>query len=166
MDDPAPQHIPREHRETFERYLALVRLFDEAIAIPGTRWRVGLDFLLGLIPGAGDIAGALAALWGVWLARRMGAPRAVQIRMLGNVALDAAGGAVPVLGDLFDLAFRAHVRNRTLLERWLAAPDKVGRASTLGLVAVLAAVVAVLGLTLTLAVIAIRGIAGLLTGTP
>lgn len=166
MDDPAPQYIPREHQRTFERYLALVRLFDEAIAIPGTRWRVGLDFLLGLIPGAGDIAGALAALWGVWLARRMGAPTAVLVRMLGNVVLDAAGGAVPVLGDLFDLAFRAHVRNRVLLERWLAAPEKVGRASTLGLLAVLAAVVAVLGLTLALTITLIRSIAALLAGTP
>ena len=164
MDDPAPQYIPREHQRTFERYLALVRLFDEAIRIPGTRWRVGLDFLLGLIPGAGDIAGAAAALWGVWLARRMGAPTSVQVRMLGNVALDAAGGTVPVLGDLFDLAFRAHVRNRILLERWLAAPQKVERASTLGLVAVLAAILAVLGLSLALAIAVIRGLAGLLSG--
>jgi hypothetical protein len=164
MDDPAPQYIPREHQRTFERYLALVRLFDEAVRIPGTRWRVGLDFLLGLIPGAGDIAGAAAALWGVWLARRMGAPTAVQVRMLGNVALDAAGGAVPVLGDLFDLAFRAHVRNRILLERWLAAPRTVERASTLGLASVLVAIVAALGLSVALAIAVVRGLAELLSG--
>jgi hypothetical protein len=162
MDDRAPQYIPREHQRTFERYLALVRLFDEAIQIPGTRIRLGLDFLLGLIPGAGDVAGAAAALWGVWLARRMGAPTALQIRMLGNVALDAAGGAIPLLGDLFDLAFRAHVRNRVLLERWLAAPELVGRASRVGLLAAAVGVVAVLGVTVTVAIAALIAMVRLL----
>jgi len=166
MDDPAPQYIPREHQRTFERYLALVRLFDEAVPIPGTRWRVGLDFLLGLIPGAGDVAGAAAALWGVWLARRMGAPAAVQMRMLGNVALDAAGGAIPVFGDLFDLAFRAHVRNLRLLERWLAAPEQVRRATTLGVVAALAAVLVVVGLSFAAAIAIVSGLVQLLTGAP
>lgn len=163
MDDPAPQYIPRDHRRTFERYLALVRLFDDAIPIPGTRWRFGLDFLLGLIPGAGDVAGGLAALWGVWLARQMGAPAAVQIRMLGNVALDIAGGAVPVLGDLFDLAFRAHVRNRVLLEQWLAAPQRVGRASRIGLLAALLGVLVVVGVTVTIALLTLGAIIKLVT---
>jgi hypothetical protein len=163
MDDPAPQYIPREHQRTFERYLALVRLFDDAIGIPGTRLRFGLDFLLGLIPGAGDVAGAMAALWGVWLARRMGAPVAVQIRMLGNVALDAAGGAIPILGDLFDLAFRAHVRNRVLLERWLAAPQRVGRSSRIGLLLAILGVLAVLALTVTLAIAVLGALMNLLT---
>jgi hypothetical protein len=163
MDDPAPQYIPREHQRTFERYLALVRLFDEAIRIPGTRVSFGLDFLLGLVPGAGDVAGAMAALWGVWLARQMGAPAAVQIRMLGNVALDAAGGAIPVLGDLFDLAFRAQVRNRILLERWLAAPKSVERASRIGLLAAVLGVLAVLALTVTLALTVLGALIKLLT---
>ena len=162
MEERAPQYIPREHRRTFERYLALVRLFDDAIPIPGTRVRFGLDFLLGLIPGVGDIAGAAAALWGVWLARRMGAPVAPQIRMLGNVALDTAAGAIPVIGDLFDLAFRAHVRNRALLERWLAAPEQVGRASRLGLVAAVLGVLAVLGLTVFVAFAVLQALFGLL----
>lgn len=162
MDERAPQYIPREHRRTFERYLALVRLFDDAIPIPGTRLRFGLDFLLGLIPGAGDIAGAVAALWGVWLARRMGVPVAVQIRMLGNIALDAAAGSIPVIGDLFDLAFRAQVRNRALLERWLAAPGQVGRASRAGLVAAVLGVLAVLGVAVFVAFAAVQALFGLL----
>jgi hypothetical protein len=163
MDERAPQYIPRQHQRDFERYLALVRLFDEAIQIPGTRWRFGLDFLLGLIPGAGDVAGAMAALWGVWLARQIGAPPAVQIRMLGNVALDAVGGAIPVLGDLFDLAFRAHVRNRVLLERWLADPVRVGRASRIGLLLATLGVLVVLGLTITLALAVLGAIIKLVT---
>lgn len=131
MGDPAPQYIPREHVETFARYQRLVRLFEDAVRVPGTNWRIGLDALLGLVPGLGDLAGAAAATYGVWLARRMGAPASLQVRMMGNVAIDALGGALPVLGDVFDIAFRAQVRNRRLLEEWLAAPRSVARRSQL-----------------------------------
>jgi hypothetical protein len=83
--------------------------------------------------------------------------------MLGNVALDAAGGAIPVLGDLFDLAFRAQVRNRILLERWLAAPKSVERASRIGLLAAVLGVLAVLALTVTLALTVLGALIKLLT---
>lgn len=164
MAEPEPQHIPRAHVATFERYQQLVRLFEQAFRVPGTNWRFGLDALLGLIPGLGDLIGAVAAGYGVWLARRMGAPAALQIRMLGNVALDAFGGAVPVIGDLFDLAFKAQVRNRVLLERWLAAPERVARSSQLGVLAAVVAVLGVLAASVWLAAIALRALFGLLGG--
>src|SRR5258708_12515184 len=75
---------------------------DAGIRIPGTSVRFGLDPILGLIPGAGDAAGAVLAGWILVEALRMGASRATVLRIAGNVALDATLGAVPVLGDIFD----------------------------------------------------------------
>ncbi len=164
MAESGPQYIPREHVASFERYQRLVRLFEQAFRIPGTNWRFGIDALLGLIPGLGDLAGALAAGYGVWLARRMGAPAALQVRMLGNVALDALGGAVPLLGDLFDFAFKAQLRNRALLEGWLAAPQRVARSSQLVVLAAVVAVTGVLVASVGLAAWTLRALLGLVSG--
>ena len=88
--------------------------------MPGTRFRFGLDGLAGLLPGAGDAVMSAVSLYIVWEARNMGAPTSLLARMLANVALDTAGGAVPFLGDLFDVAFKANLRNLALLEGWVA----------------------------------------------
>jgi len=101
---------------------------DAGIRIPGTNLRFGLDPILGLIPGAGDAAGAVLAGWILVEALRMGASRATVLRIAGNVALDAALGAVPVLGDIFDFAWKANLRNVALLERHLAGPAQAARA--------------------------------------
>jgi hypothetical protein len=94
---------------------ALAGWLDGLFTVPGTRMRVGLDSLLGLIPGVGDVAGLV--LGGVIFVEslRVGAPRSVLARMLANLVVDAVGGAVPVLGDLFDFGYRAHARNAKLL---------------------------------------------------
>jgi len=89
---------------------------------------LGLDPILGLIPGIGDAAGAVLAAWILVEAFRMGASRATLARMAGNVALDAGLGAIPVLGDIFDFAWKANLRNVTLLERHLAGPAQARRA--------------------------------------
>ncbi|MEZ5487897.1 MAG: DUF4112 domain-containing protein [Steroidobacteraceae bacterium] len=129
----------------------MAQLFDHAFRIPGTNWRFGLDPLLGLLPGIGDLLGAAFAAYGIALARRMGVPVAVQLRMIANVVLDATLGSVPVAGDLFDATFKAHQRNHALLERWLEQPQRIERTSRLALWAVPAAaalaIVVVLGLT-------------------
>jgi len=101
---------------------------DAGIRIPGTNLRFGLDPILGLIPGAGDAAGAVLAGWILVEAIRLGASRATVIRIAGNVALDAAVGAVPLIGDIFDFAWKANLRNVALLERHLAAPARAQRA--------------------------------------
>ena len=133
------------------RYTFLTHLLDQAFRVPGTRWRFGLDAIVGLVPGAGDVAGALVGLYGVWVARQLGAPASLLLRMLGNLAVDAIVGAVPLLGDLFDFAYKPHVRNVVLIERWLASPGRVRRRSTLMLlvipVALIAIVVGVIWLT-------------------
>ena len=101
---------------------------DAGIRIPGTSLRFGLDPILGLIPGAGDAAGAVLAGWILIEAVRLGASRATLLRIAGNVALDAGLGAVPLLGDIFDFAWKANLRNVTLLERHLTAPVRAERA--------------------------------------
>ena len=101
---------------------------DAGIRIPGTNLRFGLDPILGLIPGFGDAAGAVLAGWILVEAIRLGASRATLVRIAGNVALDAGLGAVPIVGDIFDFAWKANLRNVGLLERHLAAPDRAGRA--------------------------------------
>ncbi len=159
MDDPVPQYIPREHLEAWRRHRALARLFDQAFRVPGTNWRFGLDPLLGLFPGAGDLLGAAFAGYGILLARRMGAPAPVQLRMIANVALDATLGAVPLAGDLFDAAFKAQQRNHRLLERWLETPRRVERWSLLALLAVPLAAVLTIAAVVAIAVAAVYFVA-------
>jgi hypothetical protein len=102
-----------------ERYTIIANLLDQAWRVPGTKLRFGLDPILGLIPGVGDLATAVLGAYGVIVARQLGAPKHVQVRMLLNLGIDALAGSVPVLGDLFDFGFKAHVRNRVLLEKWI-----------------------------------------------
>jgi hypothetical protein len=101
---------------------------DAGFRIPGTNLRFGLDPILGLIPGGGDAAGAVLAGWIVIEAVRLGASRATLLRIAGNVALDAAVGAVPFIGDIFDFAWKANLWNVALLERHLAAPGRAEHA--------------------------------------
>jgi len=120
---------------------------DAGIRIPGTNVRFGLDPILGLIPGFGDTAGAILAGWILVEAVRLGASRATVIRIAGNVALDAAVGAVPLVGDIFDFAWKANLRNVALVERHLAAPDRAERADrSFVLLVVCGVVVMALGL--------------------
>lgn len=105
-----------------ERLIVLTRLLDSAVAIPGLRTRVGLDALLGLLPGVGDLIGGALGLYLVLEARQLGASRWLQARMVGNLLLDAAVGTVPLAGDLFDVFFKAHQRNLRLLQEELGEP--------------------------------------------
>ena len=116
------------HRD-LQRVRALARILDTAIAIPGTRVRLGADALLGLIPGAGDALSAGIAAYPVLVAVRHRLPRTVVLRLMGNIALDALAGSVPLLGDLFDIGFKANVRNQRLIERYAAEPTSTARES-------------------------------------
>jgi hypothetical protein len=131
-----------------ERRLAdvrrLARWLDAAIEIPGTGIRIGIDPLLGLVPGLGDLAGTVLGAWIVVVAQRLGAPSSVLARMGLNLAIDALVGAVPVVGDVFDVAWRANMRNAELLDAWSRAPTTARRSSR-ALVAVI--VIAVLLVT-------------------
>lgn len=110
----------RDRSRDFERLDRLATLLDNSIRIPGTRIRVGLDGLIGLVPGIGDSLMLLAGLYVVLRARMLGAPMSIILQMLVNLALDFVVGSVPVLGDLFDIAFKANIRNVDLLRDWLS----------------------------------------------
>ncbi len=114
---------------SLERVRSMSRLLDTAIRVPGTNMRFGLDALIGLIPGVGDVVGAGMSGFIILTAARLGAPPSVLVRMLANAGLDAIVGAVPLAGDLFDVAWRANTRNAALLERHLEAPAATKRAS-------------------------------------
>jgi Domain of unknown function (DUF4112) len=110
--------MPRE----LERLKRLSRLLDSAIAIPGTRYRFGLDAIVGLVPGIGDAIGAIFSIYIIFQAARLGASKAVLARMIGNVGVDTIVGEIPLLGDLFDVGFQANIRNLSLLEHHLQRP--------------------------------------------
>ncbi|HEX6434954.1 MAG TPA: DUF4112 domain-containing protein [Gemmatimonadales bacterium] len=112
-----------------ERLRTLTRLLDSAIQIPGTRYRIGLDAIVGVVPGIGDVIGAFFSAFLVWQAARMGVSTATLVRMLGNMALDTIVGEVPLLGDLFDAGFKSNTRNLALLEGHLARPAATSRGS-------------------------------------
>lgn len=104
------------------RIRRLAWLLDNSIPVPGTPWRIGLDPLLGLVPGLGDLLGAALSGWILVEGERMGAGRATLLRMLWNVLVEVAIGAVPILGDIFDAGWKANAKNVALLERHLATP--------------------------------------------
>jgi hypothetical protein len=133
-ENPAPEDgAGKQDLRGLERLRLVTQLFDQAFTIPGTKWRFGLDALFGLVPGLGDIAGGIVAVYALRVARSLRAPPEIQLHMLSNIALDALVGMIPLLGDLFDFAFKAQTRNLVLLERWLESPQRQTRRSKRGL---------------------------------
>jgi uncharacterized protein DUF4112 len=98
----------------------LARLLDNSIPVPGTSWKVGLDPIIGLIPGIGDLIGAVISGYIILEAARAEVPTLTLVRMLGNVGVDTLLGAIPALGDVFDAGWKANMRNVALLERHFA----------------------------------------------
>lgn len=140
----------------------LARVMDEAVRVPGTNVRFGLDALIGLVPGVGDLAGAAIAGYIVLAGIRQGAPASVLLHMLFNVAIDTIGGAVPIIGDLFDVGWRANARNVALLERHVAAPGETRAASRGVVVIVILGLVVLLALAIVTAVLVLKGLGALL----
>jgi hypothetical protein len=105
------------------RRLALLRraawLLDGAARVPGTNFRFGLNSLIGLVPGGGDAVLAALSIAIVWQARQLGVPGPVLARMMATVGIEFAGGLIPIAGDLFDMAFKANLRNLDLIEAHL-----------------------------------------------
>jgi len=100
------------------RVRRVAKLLDSCFEIPGTRFRFGWDGLIGLIPGA-DLVTALPALYILFEARRLKLPLPTLLGMAGNILIDLLVGLIPVLGDVFDFAFKANLRNAVLFEKAL-----------------------------------------------
>jgi hypothetical protein len=157
VHDPAPDSSAGV-QANLRTYLWLTRTLDQAFAVPGTSWRFGLDPVLGLVPGAGDLISAFVGAYGVWLAGQLGAPSSVIGRMLINLFVDTAVGSIPVAGDLFDFAFKANTRNRILLETWMAEPRRARRSSRLFLVVLAGVLLALLAGFIWLIVAGVRAL--------
>lgn len=97
----------------------LAKLMDSAFVIPGTKIRMGLDGIIGIFPVAGDLISGMVSTYLIWEAHQLGAPRLLIARMLANTVIDTTFGAVPVLGDAFDVYFRSNMKNMNLLRRHL-----------------------------------------------
>ena len=105
--------------KNLKRIRKIANLLDTAIGIPGTKIRFGLDPILGLIPGGGDLITAVISAYMIYLAARFGLERAEIFEMIKNVAVETAIGSVPVAGDIFDDYFKANIRNLEILEKHL-----------------------------------------------
>lgn len=119
---------PAEIERAIRRIERIAHLLDRQFKLPGTRVRVGVDGILGLIPFAGDLAAAILGLGLVAHAWRIGAPPRVVAPMIGNVSLDAIVGILPFAGDAFDIVFKANTRNALRLRAWWEGEKASGRA--------------------------------------
>lgn len=106
-----------QHREALARIDRLATLLDARFRVPLTRIRFGWDAILGLVPGVGDGIALLPSLYVLGAAVRLGLGPGVILRMLGNVGLDWLIGLVPLIGDLFDIGFKANLRNARLIRQ-------------------------------------------------
>ena len=116
------RNTPSSKTATLKRLQRLSRLLDSAFYIPVINYRVGLDALVGLVPGVGDVVMLAPAFYIIFEAYRLGAPTGTLARMVFNVGLETLVGAVPLLGDLFDATWKANLRNLRLLEQHIT-PD-------------------------------------------
>ena len=141
----------------------LACLLDSAIAIPGTQVRIGADSVLGLIPVVGDLAGAALSGYIILVSARLGAPHSVLVRMLLNVGIDTIVGSVPVLGDMFDVGWRANMRNADLFDSHLGGSVRQRRANRWVVAGVVAGLLILAVGTVTLGILAIKFLARLAT---
>jgi hypothetical protein len=110
--------------DAIARITLVAKLMDSAFLVPGLNRRVGLDAMLGLVPVVGDALSAAIASYIIWEARQLGLPRWKIARMIGNVAMDTAIGAVPFAGDVFDVFFKANERNLRIIHEHLGTPKR------------------------------------------
>ena len=113
------EHEIKQEHLRLRRVQTVARWTDTWFSVPGTRFRFGLDAVIGLLPGVGDTVMLLVSLWVVMEAHRAGVPMRLKLKMLGNVMLDWLIGSIPVVGDLFDVAWRANQRNAKIMENYV-----------------------------------------------
>ena len=109
----------REVEAALARLNMVARTMDSLFAIPGTRLRLGVDSIIGLVPVVGDILAHAVSVYLIWEARQLGVSKLTLWRMVGNTLIDTVVGAVPLVGDAFDVVFKANMKNLRLLQRHL-----------------------------------------------
>ena len=150
--------LPPVESDDVRRVRVLARAMDSAIRIPGTGIRLGLDSIVGLVPGAGDLVSSVMSGYIVLASARMGVPPAVVARMILNLGVDTLVGTVPLLGDLFDVGFKANIRNAALLDRHLADPLTTRKTSRAAVLAAVAGIIMLGAAGVALAMFVVRGL--------
>ena len=115
-----------ERLKILNRLTRMAKLMDTAWGIPFTKIRFGFDSVVGLIPGAGDAVNLGVSLYSLILARKLGAPNSLLIRMAANAGIDFGLGSIPVVGDIFDVFFKSNTRNLKMLTEFLAKQSVTG----------------------------------------
>lgn len=124
----SPTNTPsKSHIASLRRLRRISHLLDDAIPILGTKYRIGLDPILGLIPGGGDLLGSIFSGYIVFKSAQMGVPQETLLKMVANIVFDTVAGTVPVAGDLFDVVWKANVKNIELLDAHLGSPEPAGK---------------------------------------
>ena len=167
MSQPSPPSNPKTlaaHAATLKRVRALSHLLDNAIPIPGLGYRIGLDPILGLLPGGGDLFSGLLSAYIVIEAARLGASAASLTRMVFNILLEVLVGTAPMVGDVFDAAWKANAKNMALLEAHMQNPQPSHRADKLFvillIIGLLAVIIGVAAFSLWLLSLVLGGIGG------
>ena len=145
-----------DHQEVRRRLARLAWLLDNSIPLPGVRFRIGLDAILGLIPGVGDLLGVLLSSYIVREAARAGAPPSVLARMAANIAIEGVVGLVPFFGDVFDAAWKANQRNLALFEAHVGNPRRTRASSRMFVAGLVAVLVVFIALTAAAAFLIVR----------
>lgn len=146
------------HGQAGDRLRRLAWFLDSSIPLPGTKFRIGADSLIGLIPGIGDVIGALLSSYILAEAARLNVPGTVLIRMGLNVLVDTLVGMIPILGDFFDMAWKANQRNIRLLEQYTLQPEKVKASSNWVAAAMAVALIVVIVLVAVLGFMLLRAV--------
>ncbi|HEY9853674.1 MAG TPA: DUF4112 domain-containing protein [Leptolyngbyaceae cyanobacterium] len=149
---------------SLQRLRNLSNLLDNAIPIPGTDYRIGIDPILGLIPGGGDTIAAVLSAYIVIEAARLGLPRESLIRMVFNLIVDTALGSLPFLGDIFDATWKANIKNLALIESHLALPQKSKKVDRVFLIFLIIALMLIVMTVTFISVVLFKLILGLVNG--
>ena len=148
--------------EPLFRWIAL--LMDDLLRIPGTRFRFGIDPLIGLIPGLGDTGAAMVSALALIQAARHGLPKIVLARMSVNILLNELIGIVPVIGDAFSFWFKSNARNHQLIKEHMGAPRKSKRSDWIFVIGVLMALVVIVCAGIAVSLFVLQQVIQLLSG--
>ncbi len=162
-DDAPPDDVSLRTSSERERLERLAWLLDNSIRLPVVGYRIGLDPIVGLIPGIGDALGAALSGYVVVQGARLGASRAVLLRMAVNALIGVLVGVIPFLGDIFDAVWKANERNVRLLERHLDDPAHTAQRSRWALILLLTALLVVIVAVVILGVLAIDALFGMIS---
>jgi len=145
---PPEETEKRSELEPLFRWLAVI--MDNLLRVPGTRFRFGLDPLIGLVPGLGDTGSAIVSAMALIAAARRGLPKILLARMSLNILINEAVGIIPIVGDVFSFWFKSNARNYELLKKFSAVPRRSTASDWAFVIFVLAALVVILAVSVAL----------------